>query len=397
MEQRVNCLEAVFTDSQVSQKLSPASRATIKAFLEKAFSYTNRLVNAVLFTDPGSETLNAELRVMLGDEAFTRSLNSRYDLAGTALISFEGDTLEPNGIRLSGALGYEMYNLYLSIHTYQTVLDRFYAQTDTFVQSFRQTSTAFLTAASVTSYVRKLLLAASRKARSWSVIAKKYHQINRSDLAKRLERAYLSAYIEQIVLTQLLHNLMNVLDSKQIAQLRTDIELITLTYNAALLEMQESYHKVLRKLDYFGLPEGYIPFPALIRSAATPSPQNAFNTSIATVKEKLAIAREKEQIAIQSNRQFETDAASFQSELVKLEHNYNEQLIQICGELKDGDRSVPAIPKYAHLYRGGEISDPCGLVPGGYLYNAYTTLERVAIETPQLETTAQVPLRTHRQ
>lgn len=386
LEQRVNCLEAIFTDNTLSQKLPTTSRAQIKSFLEKAFSYSNRIVNGVIFTDLGFETLNAELKVMLGDDAFTRSLNSRYDLANSQLVSFEGDLLESNGVRLSGALGYEMYNLYLSVHYYQMVLDRFYAQTDTFVQSFRQSTTSFLTAASVSSSMRKLLLAASRKARSWNVIAKKYYQINRSDLAQRvLERAYLAAYLEQIVFTQLLHNLTQTLDSKQIPQLRSDIEQLTVTYSAALLEMQESYQKVLRKLDYFGFPEGYVPFPALNRSAATASPLNAFSTSLVTVKEKLATAREKEQIALQNNRSFETDAANFQSEIVKLEQNYNEQLIQICGELKDGDRSVPAVPKYAHLYRSGELSDPCGLVPGGALYNAYATLERVAQDMPQIE------------
>ncbi len=386
IEQRVNCLEAIFTEQTLSQTLSSHSRTQIKSFLEKAFSYSNRMVNGVLFTDLGFETLNAELKVMLGDDAFTRSLNSRYDLANSRLISFEGDLLEPNGVRLSGALGNEMYHLYLSIHYYQMVLDRFYAQADTFLQSFRQSSTSFLTAASVSTSMRKLLLAASRKARSWNVIAKKYHQINRSDLAQRvLERAYLAAYLEQIVFTQLLHNLMQTLDSKQIPQLRSDIEQLTLTYSAALLEMQESHQKVLKKLDFFGLPEGYIPFPALTRSAATASPLNAFSTSLITVKEKLATAHEKEQIALQNNRSFETDAANFQSEIVKLEQNYNEQLIQICGELKEGDRSVPAVPKYAHLYRSGEISDPCGLVPGGALYNAYATLERVAQDMPQLE------------
>ncbi|MCB9641742.1 MAG: hypothetical protein H6728_01570 [Myxococcales bacterium] len=107
--------------------------------------------------------------------------------------------------------------------------------------------------------------------------------------------------------------------------------------------MQESYQKVLRKLDYFGFPEGYVPFPALSRSATASTPLNAFNTSLQTAKEKMYIARDKEQIALQDNRKFETDAASFQSELVKLEQSYDEQLIQICGELKDGSRSVPAI------------------------------------------------------
>ncbi|MCB9641741.1 MAG: hypothetical protein H6728_01565 [Myxococcales bacterium] len=65
------------------------------------------------------------------------------------------------------------------------------------------------------------MLAASRKSPFLGAIAKKYHQINRSDLAQQvLERAYISSYIEQIVLTQLLNNLMTTLDSKQLPQLQ---------------------------------------------------------------------------------------------------------------------------------------------------------------------------------
>ncbi|MCB9641740.1 MAG: hypothetical protein H6728_01560 [Myxococcales bacterium] len=125
IEQRVNCLEAIFSDSTISQKLGADSRAKIKSFLEHAFltataSKMGRSSRTKVF-----ETLNAELKVMMGDEAFTRSLKSRYELANSALISLKAISLEPNGVRLSGVLGYEMYNLYLSVHYYQSVLDRF--------------------------------------------------------------------------------------------------------------------------------------------------------------------------------------------------------------------------------------------------------------------------------
>ncbi|MCB9641732.1 MAG: hypothetical protein H6728_01520 [Myxococcales bacterium] len=59
----------------------------------------------MITTQFGFETLNAELKVMLGDESFTRSFASRYDLANTNLVSFQGSLLEPNGPDLSARFG----------------------------------------------------------------------------------------------------------------------------------------------------------------------------------------------------------------------------------------------------------------------------------------------------
>ncbi len=386
IEQRVNCLESILSDPTLYKSLETSMQGQLRSFLAHAFSYSNTTVNGAVVTEPGFETLNAELRVMLGDEAYTLALTSRYNLAATNLLTFEGDQLEPNGIRISGVLGYEMYQLYLSAQYYQSVLDRFYAQTETLAASFRESNTSFLTTASVSSYIKKLLLAATRKARSWSQIAKKYQEMNRSDLARHvLERAYVSSYVEQLVMTQLLHKMQSVLDSKQLPQLRTDIQSIMLTYNSSLLSMQSTYQQVKQNLNSFGLPEGYIPFPAVGFRGVSTNSTNAFQLAIQFAKEKLAIADAKEQIALQTSRSFDTDSARFQSELVKIENNYNNQLIQLCGELKDGNQSVPAIPQYAHLAKAGKVVDPCGRVQGSALYDAYLNLEQVALESQQLE------------
>lgn len=387
LQQRMDCLEFLYNNSQAYNKLNSTVRGVLKQTLTQAFSYRNtKLSTGTLYTELGFETLNAQLRVMLGDEAYVKALANRYNLASQTLIGFEGDKLEPNGVKLSGVLGAEMYQLYLSVHYYQSVLDRFYAQTGILASSFRSSSTAFLNGSSVTSYIRKLLLAATRKARSWSQIAQAYHKINRPDLAKLvLERAYVSSYIEQMVLTRLLHAMANVLDNKMLPALRNDIENIVVTYNAALLQMQDSYQKVQRKLDYFGFPSNYIPFLAVTGTAATHNTTNSFQLALEFAKQKLSAAKEKEDLALYSKRSFDTNTAQFQSELAKIQTSYNEQLIQICGELKDGEASVPAIPRNAHLLPSeSRAANPCGRVKGSLLFEAYTQLKKLALNVPQL-------------
>ncbi len=392
LEQRVNCLEAIFAQKDSFKNLTTVSQSLIKNFLTQAFSYSNQTINGNIITDYGFETLNAELKVMLGDEAFTRSFASRYNLANTSLVSFQGALLEPNGINLSGALGYEMYNLYLSTQYYQMVLDRFFSMANVIHQSFASTGSSFIEANSVTSYFQKLLLASTRKSRSWSQIAKRYHQLNRADLAKHvIERAYAATYMEMTLLTRLLRELTKVLDAKELNQISIEIAKVALTYKSSLLDMEETYKKLGDSLNRFGFEPGYIPFPAMDSFAALSGTSNAFQVALRFAKEKTYDAQSKEQIAINTTRSFDSDAARFQSELVHIEKNYETQLISICGAIEITDtngqtRTVPAIPKYASLSpRTKNVGDPCGLVPGGSLYNALIQLEKQRINQQALK------------
>ncbi|MBK03663.1 MAG: hypothetical protein CL920_18495 [Deltaproteobacteria bacterium] len=388
IEQRVNCLESIFSSPAVTKNLDPDTRALLRDTLVEAFSYANGLSQqGQVLTFPGFEMLNAELRVMLGDDSFVKALNNRYQLASEGLVTFRGDILEPNGIKLSGVIGFEMHHLYLSTQYYQSVLDRFYAQSTTFVSSFRSSNTSFLTARSVTSYIQKLLQAATRKARSWGKIATKYHQMNRTDLARHvLERAYVNSFIELNILTHILRSLTNIIDPKQVEQISKEIEKVTLTYNTALFDMKETYQKLERKLDYFGLPQGYIPFPAMDSFATLSNNKNAFSVALEFAKEKLETAREKEQQALLEKRAFDTDAAQFQSELVRVQKSYDTQLARLCGSIKIGDALVPATPQNALLsdtFKG--VGDICGKIPGSELYNAYLGLRKAGLEMLQFE------------
>ncbi|MCB9644962.1 MAG: hypothetical protein H6728_17970 [Myxococcales bacterium] len=334
----------------------------------------------------GFETLNAELKVMLGDEAYTQSLVQRYDANRSQLRAFLGDKIEPNGVALSGVLGAEMAQLYTAVHYYQMVLDRFYQQVGVFSSSFQASDTAFLQPSSVTSYFQKILLAASRKARTWSAIAQRYHQINRLDLATLvLERSIISTYIEMMVMTRILRQFLLSLDRSQIDGLRLEIDRITRTFSAALLAMQNTYRQVSQQLNPFGFSSDYIPFPALDRFSSSTLASNAFEVGLEYTKQLLVTAQEKEVLALQSNQLYEAQAANFQSELAKIESNFNSQLIRICGGITKDGRLVPLIaenlsPQDLIKSKG----EPCGRLAGSAIYEAYLRLQQVAIEARKL-------------
>ncbi|TNE46971.1 MAG: hypothetical protein EP343_21870 [Deltaproteobacteria bacterium] len=386
IEQRVNCLEYIFASQTLSNKLDTTLRRSLRDFLTNAFSVENKISNGNILTSMGFETLNAELKVMLGDEAYTRSFASRYDLANTRQIAFQGVDFEPNGINLSGALGFEMHNLYLSVQYYQMVLDRFFSQASTLRRTFQGNDTAFITVSSITSYFQKLLLASTRKARSLSQISKRYHQLNRPDLAQQvLYRSYAATYMEMTILTRLLQELMFVLKKEQLAQVRQEIDKISFTYKAALLDMEETYKQLQLSINNFGLPPNTIPFPALDRFSSLTGTTNAFQFALQFAKEKMFIARNKEQVAIQDKRTFDTNAASFQNELVRIERNFENQLADLCGRITVTDpggevRQYPAIPKYANLSpQTSTLPNPCGSIPGGAIYNALLDVEKMKI------------------
>ncbi|MCB9638643.1 MAG: hypothetical protein H6728_02160 [Myxococcales bacterium] len=381
IERRINCLQALYTSSN-SQKMSESTRAELRSFLEFNFSYKATLsADGALLSEMGFETLNAELKIMLGDEAFIQAFASRYDLAGSRLASFDGAAFEPNGISLSGALGFEMHSLYLSAQYYQIVLDRFFTQSKVIFQSFQSKTGGFITVESVSSYFQKLLLASTRKARSWSQIAKRYHKLNRADIARHVvERAYVSTFLEMQFMTRLLRELAMVTDAKKLDDIKNQIDKITLTYKSALLDMEEVYKELTLEINFLGIPKGHIPFPALDVFSASTLSTNAFSVALNFAKEKMGIAAAKEQLALQNKRVFDTDAASFQSELVRIRQNYESQLLEICGGIQVGDKVFPATTTYAYLTPETlQMGNPCGRVSGGQLFEAFANLEKTQL------------------
>ena len=71
------------------------------------------------------------------------------------------------------------------------------------------------------------------------------------------------------------------------------------------------------KRTLFGFPPDYIPFPAL-----DPTDVNGFEKMLAVAKDQVATAADKEALALDQSRDFDTDAEAFQSELVAIRQNY---------------------------------------------------------------------------
>jgi hypothetical protein len=233
----------------------------------------------------------------------------------------------------------------------------------------------------VTSYLGRVLRASTQHALAYSEIAKRYQRLNRADLARKVvERAYTSAYLESVVITRMLERIVAVVATPaERPQLVAEIDRAATVYRIALLDMRELYGDLTEEVNYFGFAADYIPIPAL-----DPDGRNAFEVLLARAERAVQVAAQREDIALQNNRSYETDSAAFQSELTNIRNTYEDQLAEICGTFEGDDgRIYPAIRRYAYLNdRARRLGDPCGLMGNGGLHQALGNLElnRVDVE-----------------
>jgi len=356
-------------------------------FLLEAFGAAEPAAGEPGFTRQGFESLYAELMVMLGDEAYTSAFASRFDLAGLRGGAFLGSQFEVGGFDLAGPAGFEMRSLYQATQAYQIVLDRFYRNSSTLWPSLGLAlSQRVVDARTLVYYLTKLVRASSQKARSFSAIAERYQSFNRPDLARRvIERAYASAYIESMAMNRFLGDLRQNAPARERDQIDVERERAQRVYSSALLEMRDVYQGISDNLTLFGLPPDYIPFPAL-----GPSDTNAFEVLLQRAQEKLRVASDKEERALEQNRAYETDRASFERELTQVKNNYEDRLAQICGTFETADgRVLPAIAKYAELSPETNLmGNPCGFVGNGEIFQAAGSVEVARLDLQRVVRTA---------
>ncbi|MBX7096729.1 MAG: hypothetical protein K1X89_03365 [Myxococcaceae bacterium] len=374
---RVDCLVNVYSDNTFMASIQGAGDATRRAnlltFLQQNFS---QLTN----NHDGFERLYAELMIMQGDEALTSAYASRFDLAAAGGASFKGSAFEPNGIDLTGVAGAEMYSLYQAVQYYQLALDRLYMLGPNMNTALARgnvgTDPNFITPAMVTSYLERLVRAASQKSRAWGEVARRYQNFNRPDLARRvIERAYVSTYLESALISRLMVDIAEKSATATLPQLRLTIEKTQRNYRMALLDMREVYQGITDQVNYFGFPPDYIPFPAL--DASSVSSSNAYEVLSVIAKQRLDLAKTREQTALTFGKQGKVDAAQFQSDLTSIRNTYENQLANLCGTfIGDDGRAYPAIKKYAPLKAQATLmSDPCGRMGNGDLHNAMAAVK----------------------
>ncbi len=383
-EERVDCLLGIWQDYY--DDLTEANKDKLNEYLCTNFSYAEACHPSLDpdYVHDGFERLNAELLVMMGDEAYTKAFASRYDLANSNAVSFEGSLFEPGGINLSGAAGYEMYSLYKAVQYYQKALDRFYSMSPIIWRAleYQGSGRNFVTPETVVWYFERLTRASTQRARAWSQVAERYNNFNRADLAWLVvERAYTATYMESVILSQLMVDITNTLSPEDRPQIVAELETVQKRYRAAMLDMRSMYESITSQLNYFGFAPDYIPFPTL-----GPMDQNAFEVILVRARNKMSVAKERENTALSQNRSFETDAAEFQAELVRLRNNYESQLGEICGTFEGSDgRIYPAVSRYAYLNDDvARYGDPCGLVGNGTVYEAMGQFEMTQIGMQQI-------------
>ncbi len=374
---RVDCLVSLYGNAAFMGNLTGPNQALkneLLQFLQGNFSsFTN--------TFEGFERLYAELLIMQGDDSLTAAYASRFDLAAAGGASFKGSVFETNGIDLTGVAGAEMYRLYEAVQYYQLALDRLYLLgpdlSTAMGRGLVNTDQNFITSATVTDYLERLIRAASQKAVASAQIAKRYQNFNRPDLARAVvERSYVGTYLESAVIGRLMQTIMQGSAASQMPQINITIEKAQRSYRMALLDMHDVYGKITDQMNYFGFPPDYIPFPALDSPTG-----NAYDDLAAVARQRLDLAKQREGVALAFGKQGKVDAAQFQSDLVSIRNNYENQLANLCGSFTGDDGQIyPAIRKYAHRSSLATLmGDPCGRMGNGDLHNAMVSTKDAGI------------------
>ena len=306
---------------------------------------------------------------MLGDDAATRALGSRFDLAGSAIGVFDGDLFEPDGLSLTGGAGYEMRLLYQGTQSYRLVVERFHRLASILWREMADRDANFVTADTLERYFDRVMLASTKSVKLASEKVERYLRFSRPDVARRVvERDYPLAYLEGTFFSKFLRRYLERLGPEASAQRPQVIEQLRkaqLKYGTALNRLRESHGEITDDLTVFGFAPDYVPFVAL----------GAFDTNAVRVLvdrayETLRVAKEREDRALASTRAFDTDAAQFQSELVQIRNRYEDDLADLCGTVTSGDgRVLPAIAKYAEFSGvASALGNPCGRLGTGKLF-----------------------------
>lgn len=377
---RVECGMALYSDHFAH--LSEAHQLGLRALLTEAFSSAEEVnIFNEVSVRRGFEFLDAELMIMLGDDHYTRALASRFDLAQNRVASFEGDLFEQDGIRLSGVAGAEMHNLYAAVQYYQSVVDRFYDLSPLIAGSVQrereENIRSFITPAAVESYFGRLIRASTQKTRAWADIAERYQNFNRPDLARRvIERSYTAGYLESMILTRLMQEIVDITAPEDIAQIQKQIADSQRSYRVALAVMRQHYADITDDINYFGFAPDFIPFPALegLRD-------NSFEVARQRAQERISLALTTETQALEADLSFNTNAASFQAELVRISNTFDDQLSDLCGTFEVDGQVLPATARNADRSDATRaVGDPCGLVGTGQIHNAMVELDVILIE-----------------
>lgn len=342
----------------------------------------------------GFERLYAELLIMLGDEALTAAYRSRFDSAAVGGAVFSGSAFEPGGIDLSGVAGFEMSSLHRAAQHYQLALDRLYDLAPTMYVALGRGDVGHdpvdvITPETATWYLDRIIRGAAQKARAWSEIARRYHEMHRPDLARSvLERAYAGSYLESIAITRLMHRIAESAGLASRDELFRAVEDAQRRYRIALTEMREVHEELDDEILFFGYTGEYVPFP--VRDSEFRG-SNPFEDVLLTTDRFVADARSAEDAAISGSRSFDTDAAQFQAELVRLTRSYEERLGPTCGFFTGRDgRTYPAIATYGHLDdRASLLGDPCGRMGNGEIHQLVGRLRELTGQTEVVRTRRQ--------
>lgn len=315
--------------------------------------------------EQGFETLRAELLIMLGDDMMTQALTAKHRGQRAPAAPFEGFRLEPGGIQLSGAAGYEMFRLHQAMQLYDMVIERLHTLAPATGKAIdtRKVSTdrSFVTREMAFHYLDRIARASTQRAFVMSEIVTRYHRFGEPALARSvLERAHTRTSLESAALIALIREVNDLTAYSDAARSKELLDSTQRGYYAALIALDGARKELDRGLDAHHLGAEEVPLPSLPAAA-----QNAWvEQALSYAKLTVNVAKSMEQAARQTVPEHDVDATALDAELTRKLERYESELRQLCGEISDDEDGalLPAIVRFAHRDSDAALlGDPCGL------------------------------------
>ena len=317
--------------------------------------------------EQGFETLRAELLIMLGDDMMTQALTAKHREQRAPAAPFEGFRLEPGGIQLSGAAGYEMFRLHQAMQLYDMVIERLHTLAPATGKAIdtRKVSTdrSFITREVAFNYLDRIARASTQRALVMSEIVNRYHRFGEPELARSvLERAHTRTSLESAALIALIREVNELTAYSDAARSKELLDRTQRGYYEALIALDGAREELDRGLDTHHLNSAVVPLPSLTDAA----PDTWLSQALSDAWAATNAAKLAEQAARQTTPEHDVDAVALEAELMRKLERHDTALRQLCGEISDDEDGTlyPAIVRYAH--RDAEaalIGDPCGFAP----------------------------------
>jgi hypothetical protein len=366
LQKRMDCARTLIEGTEAGL-LPPElshSIAPLRALLAASYGGPEGQAEGALGT--GFETLNAELHLLLGDDAYARALNARHG-STEGVPSFDGAAFDADGVEISGLVGAEMTLLHQADQHYTLVIERFFDHTAQLDE--------ILPSPPPLAYLAHVARACTQQAVIADEIARRHQALHHPAAALRaVAPSYDRALAQWGALDA--HLARARAASNTPAAFDATHRALQHAHQLALLGLQSRYQALQAHAAPNDRTADFVPLPPLAEGDP-----DGFSVALGRTRHLLERAREAHSAAEAAYTSPLRDPATLRQALTAQRDDIQGRLGTLCGTFEAADgRSLPVIKRTQHLIDpAGEpittTGDPCGALGTGALWEAAQVLE----------------------